>query len=108
MSTLKKSEPCSCTAEERLSKVGRKIDQLIERAHNTKQELQEREKIALKRGGTALDELKIGLDKAWHELHQAWLEVKPSAERAATHPESEEVPCSLHSEPATESQESAV
>ena len=93
MSTLQKTETHNSTVEERLSHVGAKIDQLIERAKKGKQALQQKEEKARKRGEAALDEIKLGLDNAWHELNQAWSEVRDSGARAASKLRSDEHAC---------------
>ena len=78
------------TMEERLSKFGARIDELIEKAEHTKVEvkaklegLKEREKVVLKRSEEAFDEFKKSLDQAWVELNNAWHEVQEGAEKAA-------------------------
>ena len=76
--------------EERLSKVGAKIDHLIDKAAETRQKVEEKilvlkakQKDTVKRGEEALDEIVCALDIAWHDLHQAWLDVKTGTERAS-------------------------
>jgi hypothetical protein len=92
MNTLKTEEQCTAeTMEQRLSKVGHQIDELMARAEKAKKEVEKKldvvrnkEEQARKRGEAALDELKLGLDNAWHELNQAWDEIKLGGERATT------------------------
>jgi hypothetical protein len=76
--------------EERFSKVGARIDELIEKAHEMKgivhgtaSDLKLKKDTAVRRTGSALDELKSGLNAAWTELNQAWDDIRDSADRAA-------------------------
>jgi len=76
--------------EERLAKVGAKIDELIVAAGVARDEvkvkmedLKVKKEAKLKKGEEALDEFKSALDKTWEELNHAWKEIKEGTERAA-------------------------
>jgi len=88
---IKSEEPIlDITMEERLAKVGAKIDNLIAKACGVRDELKEKvselkekEEAARKKGEEAFDEFKLGLDSAWDDLNEAWQDVKGGSERAA-------------------------
>lgn len=75
---------------DRFAKVGAKIDELIVKAAETRDEvklkldeLKLKQEATVKKGEAALDEFKSALDNAWDELNQAWKEIKEGTERAA-------------------------
>jgi hypothetical protein len=76
--------------EERLARVGAKIDDLIDKAGETRRhveqkigELKRKEEVTLRKSEEAMEEFKIALDFAWDELDQAWKEIKLGTKRAA-------------------------
>lgn len=76
--------------EERLAKVGAKIDDLIDRGAEAREEIKKQleklkveQEATIEKGEEALDELRVALDRAWEELNHAWKEIKEGTERAA-------------------------
>lgn len=76
--------------EERLAKMGTKIDHLISKAEAAQAEVQaklnslkEKEKDALHRGEEALCDLKLSLQSAWADLNVALHEIRAGATKAA-------------------------
>ncbi|MBZ0189914.1 MAG: hypothetical protein K8F91_26950 [Candidatus Obscuribacterales bacterium] len=71
------------STEERLGKMGARIDTLIKEATDTRLLVTERLKGAKDSGTEALDEFKATMDKAWEDVNHAWVDFKDGAERAA-------------------------
>ena len=107
MNTLPaETKKSSATLEQRMAKVGRNLDELVARAEHAKVELQKKEKAAAQRGEAAIEELKIGLDNARHELNEAWHQVCSAAERAGAVLLKKER-CSCHDKDAASEDESS-
>ena len=71
------------TMEERLRTVGARIDNLVTKANETKTHMTEKVHGAKEISEEALDELKVAMDRAWHDVNQAWGEIKTGTEKAA-------------------------
>jgi len=78
------------TMEERLARVGAKIDHLIVKAGEARGHVEEKlealkakEEATLKKGEEVLDELKLAMDCAWYDVNEAWKDIKEGTERAA-------------------------
>lgn len=76
--------------EEYLAEVGAKIDDLIDKATEARESVEDKltqlriqGATTRKRSEEALDELKLALDSAWDELNRAWSDIKQGTERAA-------------------------
>lgn len=81
--------PVDQTMEERLARVGAKIDDLIQKAAEAQKHVQEKAEELKSKGettcrksGEALGELKLALDSAWDELNHAWHDIQKGTERA--------------------------
>lgn len=78
------------TMEERLARVGVKIDHLIIKAGEVRGHVEQKldalktkEEAALRKGEEVLDELKLALDCAWYDVNLAWKDIKEGTERIA-------------------------
>jgi uncharacterized coiled-coil DUF342 family protein len=77
------------TMENKLKEVGAKIDELKEKAgvkwdslQAKREEAQAKYKQMKANSGDAYNEFKLGMDKAFDELQQAWQEAKAGTEKA--------------------------
>lgn len=77
------------TMEERLARVGAKIDDLIQRAAEARdhvkdkaEELKSKGEATCRKSGEAFDELKVAMNSAWEELNHAWEDIQKGTERA--------------------------
>lgn len=69
--------------EERLSRMGARIDSLIDKAIHTRTSITHDIQDAKELSAEVLDELKESMDKAWSDVNHAWDEIRAGAERTS-------------------------
>jgi hypothetical protein len=65
---------CQCTMEQRLARLGAKVDQLIDKAEETQADAQER-------GSLAVQEMKSGLKTLREELTEVWQTARDAGQK---------------------------
>lgn len=78
--TLEETAP-GHALEERLGRLGSKLDALIARAQLAKDRLLAEEEELEGRGTAALNEMKVAFENAWEDLHEAWKDLAHGVHR---------------------------